>query len=213
MRENMFFKNKAHSPPKPKVPLMEAFWAPSEEMFKCKRAFLEPLKSHHPGSHFWAAKRLSLTPSPTPTLALLMPTAPLPRAQGHRQTLLSPQMMTLCTNIYTAPLWGLWQTQHGGATLPTLSRPRSGPEAVDTLSPGRLTHSWAGAGTGSSQASQGTLVPLSNDPSVEPLERKCWLGTAGPLRPLCPAPGNHAGAGGGARAGALTGPISKGPRP
>lgn len=163
----------------------------SEEMFKCKRAFLEPLKSHHPGSHFRAAKRLSLPPSHIPTLALPTLTAPLPRAQGHRQTLLSLQMTTFGTNIYTAPLRGRRQTQHGGATLPTLSRPPSGLEVVDTLSPDRPTHPCTGAGPASSQAGQGTLVQHRNDTSLGPLERKCWLGTAEPLRTLCLAPGNQ----------------------
>lgn len=111
---------------------MEASQAPSGEMFTCKRVFLEPLKSHHPGSHFGAQKRLSLTPSHTctPTLALLLPTASLPRIKATIKLCSHPGR--LCANIYIAPLRGPQQTQHGGANLATLSRPQSWPGAADT---------------------------------------------------------------------------------
>lgn len=139
----MFLKKKAHSLPG-KGPLMEASQAPLGEMFMCKRAFLELLKSRHPGSHFRARKRLSLTPSHTctPTLALLLPTAPLPRTKATIKLCSHPGR--LCANIYIAPLRGLQQTQHGGATLGTLSRPQSWPGVADSpqcwqagLAPGR----------------------------------------------------------------------------
>lgn len=55
---------------------MEAFQAPSWDVFKRERASLDPLKSHHSGSPLRAEKRQSLTLSHTPTLALLLPTAP-----------------------------------------------------------------------------------------------------------------------------------------
>lgn len=156
---------------------MEASQAPLGEMFMCKRAFLELLKSRHPGSHFWARKRLSLTPSHTctPTLALLLPTAPLPRTKATIKLCSHPGR--LCANIYIAPLWGLQQTQHGGATLGTLSRPQSWPGVADSpqcwqagLAPGR---GW-------------DRMPPSRP--GRPLAGERWAGTAAPFLATCRYP-------------------------
>lgn len=102
-------------------------------MFKCKRAFLEPLKSHHPGSHFWAEKRLSHPVSHThtpPCWTSCCPQPPSPEPQATVKLCNHPSR--LCANIYIAPLRGLQQTQHGGAALQTLSRPQSWPGVADT---------------------------------------------------------------------------------
>lgn len=172
----MFLKKKAHSLPV-KGPLMEASQAPSGEMFTCERAFLEPLKSHHPGSHFQAQKRLSLTPSHTctPTLALLLPTASLPRIKATIKLCSHPGR--LCANIYIAPLRGPQQTQHGGATLATLSRPQSWPGVADAPQSRQacLTPGW-----GWDKTPPSGPAPAQGDPSLEPW-RESAFGDSSPV--------------------------------
>ena len=139
--------------------LTEVCQTRSGKVFKRERAFLEPVKTHHPGSHLRAEKRLSLPGlTPAPMLDHLMPRAPFPRAQGHRQTLLPAQPAR--ANIYIAPLRGLQQTQHRG-TLLTGSRPQRGPGAAPPSCPGEPA-SLLPPGTGSPLAGQGTLLSLRN---------------------------------------------------
>lgn len=154
---------------------------------------MEPLKSRHPGSHFRARKRLSLTSSHTctPTLALLLPTASLPRIKATITLYSHPGR--LCANIYIAPLRGLQQTQHGGAILTTLSRPRSGPGVADTpqsrqagLAPGWGWDRMPPSGPDHPAPAQG-------DPSLEP-----WRENAGRGQQPCSWP----------HAGVLTCPVS-----
>lgn len=135
MRRECLFKEKGSFSTQAKGSQIEAFQAPSGKMFHRERTFLDPLKSHHPGSHHWAEKRLSLTRSHTPMLALLLPTAPLPRARGHCQNLL-PSQMRLHKYLHSSSQ-GLQQTPHRGAARPTLSRPQRRPGVAHTLGHGR----------------------------------------------------------------------------
>lgn len=116
------FKEKGSVSAQEKGSLMEAFQARSGEMLKRERAFSEPLKSHH--------QRLSLSPSHPRRWPSCCPRPPSPETKATVK--LYSHLSPLCANIYIAPLRGLQQTQHGGATLPTLSRLQSQPGVADT---------------------------------------------------------------------------------
>lgn len=172
MTENVFLKKKVRSQPKQGVSLTEAFQAPSGKILNFERTFLEPFKSCHPGSHLWAEERQSLTHLTLQPLCWspLLPTAPLPRAQGHHQTLL-PSQTALHKYLHSSSR-GLQQTQHGGATLPTLSRPqrRAGVAHTPSVMAG-LPRPQGGAGTGSPKQNR---APCSRSGMTPPPQGSPW---------------------------------------